>query len=116
MQEPMNSTILRCSHSWYRSRYCPLLIVQDGGDTTINGTVLIYFRASPDLCHHVRRGINPHGRAVTIALCLFDGKPATAGFIHESVTTSVAFTDGSTQNLSLLVTKLHPSAPMVFGL
>src|SRR5712664_3055092 len=26
-----------------------------------------------------------------IALCLFDGKPATAGFIHESVTTSVAF-------------------------
>src|SRR5882672_11010280 len=42
-----------------------------------------------------------------ISLCLFDGKPATAGFIHESVTTSVTFTDGSTQNLSLLVTKLH---------
>src|SRR5467141_2729365 len=39
-----------------------------------------------------------------ISLCLFDGKPATAGFIHESVTTSVAFIDGSTQNLSLLVT------------
>src|SRR5882672_6900074 len=51
-----------------------------------------------------------------ITLCLFDGKPVTAGFIHESVTTSVAFTDGSTQNVSLLVTKLHPSAPMVFGL
>src|SRR5882672_11025066 len=51
-----------------------------------------------------------------IALCLLDGKPATAGFIHESVTTSVAFTDGSTQNLSLLVTKLHPLALMVLGL
>jgi len=51
-----------------------------------------------------------------IALCLFDGKPVTAGFIHESVTTSVAFTDGSTQILSLLVMKLHPLAPMVFGL
>ena len=51
-----------------------------------------------------------------IALCLFNGKPVTAGFIHESVTTSVAFTDGSTQILSLLVTKLHPLAPMVFGL
>ena len=51
-----------------------------------------------------------------IALCLFDGKPATAVFIHESVTTSVAFTDGSTQNLSLLVTKLHPSASLVFSL
>src|SRR5882672_13450 len=51
-----------------------------------------------------------------IALCLFDGKPTTAGFIHESVTTSVTFTDGSTQNLSLLVTKLHLLAPMVFSL
>src|SRR5467141_752214 len=51
-----------------------------------------------------------------IALCLFNGKPATTGFIHESVTTSVAFTHGSTQNLSLLVTKLHPSVPLVFGL
>src|SRR5882672_1295969 len=51
-----------------------------------------------------------------ITLCLLDGKPATAGFIHESVTTSVTFTDGSTQNLSLLVTKLHPSALMVLGL
>src|SRR5882672_700162 len=65
MQEPMNMTIHRWSYSWYRSRYCPSSIVQDGGDTTINGTVPIYFRASPNLCHHVGRGINPRGRAVT---------------------------------------------------
>src|SRR5882672_1705492 len=65
MQEPMNTTIHRWSYSWYRSRYCPSSIVQDGGDTAINGTVPIYFRASPDLCHHVGRGINPRGRAVT---------------------------------------------------
>src|SRR5882724_2356508 len=51
-----------------------------------------------------------------IALCLFDGKPVTAGFIHESVNTSVLFADCSTQSLSLLVTKLHPSAPIVLGL
>src|SRR5882724_3888340 len=38
-----------------------------------------------------------------IALCLFDGKPATAGFIHESVNISVSFADCSTQSLSLLV-------------
>src|SRR5882672_2073694 len=66
MQEPMNMTIHRWSYSWYRSRYCPSSIVQDGGDTTINGTVPIYLRASPDLCHHVGRGINPRGRAVTV--------------------------------------------------
>src|SRR5882672_1724523 len=66
MQEPMNSTILQWSHSWYRSRYCPSSIVQDGGDTAINRTVPIYFRAPPDLCHHVGRGINPHGRAVIV--------------------------------------------------
>src|SRR5882672_849790 len=64
MQELMNSTIHQWSHSWYRSKYCPSLIVQDSGDTTINGTVPIYFRASPDLCHHFGRGINPCGRAV----------------------------------------------------
>src|SRR5882672_2343580 len=65
MQEPMNSIIHQWSHSWYRSRYRPSSIVQDGGDTAINGTVPIYFRTSPDLCHHVGRGINPRGRAVT---------------------------------------------------
>src|SRR5882724_9444035 len=36
-----------------------------------------------------------------IALCLFDGKPATTGFIHESVNISVSFADCSTQSLSL---------------
>ena len=51
-----------------------------------------------------------------IALCLFDGKPATAGFIPESVNISVSFADCSTQSLSLLVTKLHLSAPIVLGL
>jgi len=51
-----------------------------------------------------------------IALCLFDGKPATAGFIHESVNLSVSFADHLTQSLSLLVMKLHPSVPIVLGL
>src|SRR5882724_6251946 len=51
-----------------------------------------------------------------IALCLFDGKPVTTVFIHESVDISVSFADCSTQSLSLLVMKLHPSAPIVLGL
>src|SRR5882724_5922490 len=51
-----------------------------------------------------------------IALCLFDGKPATAGFIHESVNTSISVADHSTRSLSLLMTKLHPSTPIVLGL
>ena len=51
-----------------------------------------------------------------IALCLFDGKPVTVGFIHESVHISVSFADHLTQSLSLLVMKLHPSAPIDFGL
>src|SRR5882724_7767810 len=51
-----------------------------------------------------------------IALCLFDGKPATAGFIHESVNISVSFADHSTQSLSLLVMKLHLSALIILGL
>ena len=51
-----------------------------------------------------------------IALCLFDGKPVTAGFIHESVNIAVLFADHSTQSLSLLVMKLHLSAPIMLGL
>src|SRR5882724_9813058 len=51
-----------------------------------------------------------------IALCLFNGKPATAGFIHESVNISVSFAGYSNHSLCLLVTKLHPSAPIVLGL
>src|SRR5882672_1040571 len=96
MQEPMNSIIHKWSHSWYRSRYCPSSIVQDGGDTAINGTVPIYFRTSPDLCHHVGRGINPCGRAVIYgpiyslsqeelaALRKFIDKNLATGFIHPS--------------------------------
>src|SRR5882724_1423794 len=51
-----------------------------------------------------------------IALCLLDGKPATARFIHEFVNISVSFADFLTQSLSLLVTKLHPSSLIVLGL
>jgi len=51
-----------------------------------------------------------------IALCLFDGKPVTTRFIHESVNISVFFADHLTQSLSLLVTKLHPSTLIVLGL
>src|SRR5882724_82632 len=51
-----------------------------------------------------------------MALCQFDGKPATVGFIHESVNISVSFADHLTQSLSLLVTKLHLSALIVLGL
>src|SRR5882724_5710560 len=51
-----------------------------------------------------------------ITLCLFDGKPATARFIHESVNISVLFADCLTQSLSLLVTNLHLSALIVLGL
>ena len=39
----------------------------------------------------------------------------TAGFIHESVNISIIFTDSSTQDLTLLVTKIQPSAPIILG-
>src|SRR5882724_4511618 len=58
--------------------------------------------------------LEPLDRPIT--LCLFDGEPATAGFIHESVNITVSFADCSTQSLSLLVTKLHPSALIILGL
>src|SRR5882672_5508440 len=61
----MNKYTHLWNHLWYRPNHSPSSIVQDGGDTAINGTVLIYFRPFPDLCHHIGRGINPCGRAIT---------------------------------------------------
>src|SRR6266481_2129910 len=58
----------------------------------------------------------PSALAQPIALSLFDGKPAMSGFIHQSISTTVQFSDESTQELDLLVTKLQPSAPIVLGL
>ena len=51
-----------------------------------------------------------------IALCLFDGKPAMSGFIHEYLNTSLTFADSSLQDISLLVMKLHPLATIILGL
>ena len=51
-----------------------------------------------------------------IFLCLFDGKLATSGFIHEYMETIITFSESSSQTLSLLVTELHPSAPIVLRL
>src|SRR5262249_20039693 len=51
-----------------------------------------------------------------ILLCLFDGKPAAAGFIHQSVSSSIVFPDLCVQHLNFFVTTLHPSAPIVLGL
>src|SRR6266481_9090898 len=58
----------------------------------------------------------PSVLAQPIALSLFDSKPATSGFISQSILTPVHFLDESTQTLELLVMKLHPSAPIVLGL
>ena len=58
----------------------------------------------------------PTALAQPITLSLFDSKPATSGFIHQSISTSVQFLDESTQKLDLLVTQLHPLAPIVLGL
>src|SRR5882724_3657455 len=44
--------------------------------------------------------LEPLDRPIT--LCLFDCKPVTARFIHESVNISVSFADHLTQSLSLL--------------
>ena len=58
----------------------------------------------------------PAALAQPITLCLFDGKPTMSGFIHQLISTNVHFSDESHQDLDLLVTKLHPSAPIVLGL
>ncbi|KAG5727749.1 hypothetical protein E4T56_gene20776 [Termitomyces sp. T112] len=51
-----------------------------------------------------------------IPLKLFDGDSTPAGDITHCLETTMTFADGQQQELQLLVTKLHPSAPVVLGL
>ncbi|KAG5348707.1 hypothetical protein C0989_008830, partial [Termitomyces sp. Mn162] len=50
-----------------------------------------------------------------IPLKLFDGDSTPAGDITHCLETTLTFADGQQQELRLLVTKLHPSAPVVLG-
>ncbi|KAG5726354.1 hypothetical protein E4T56_gene18912 [Termitomyces sp. T112] len=50
-----------------------------------------------------------------IPLKLFDGDSTPAGDITHCLETTLTFADGQQQELQLLVTKLHPSAPIVLG-
>ncbi|KAG5348883.1 hypothetical protein C0989_007440 [Termitomyces sp. Mn162] len=50
-----------------------------------------------------------------IPLKLFDGDSTPVGDITHCLETTLTFMDGQQQELQLLVTKLHPSAPVVLG-
>ncbi|KAG5727488.1 hypothetical protein E4T56_gene12005 [Termitomyces sp. T112] len=50
-----------------------------------------------------------------IPLKLFDGDSTPAGDITHCLETTMTFANGQQQELQLLVTKLHPSAPVVLG-
>ncbi|KAG5349026.1 hypothetical protein C0989_006508, partial [Termitomyces sp. Mn162] len=50
-----------------------------------------------------------------IPLKLFDGDSTPAGDITHCLEMTLTFADGQQQELQLLVTKLHPSAPVILG-
>ncbi|KAG5716111.1 hypothetical protein E4T56_gene10872 [Termitomyces sp. T112] len=56
-----------------------------------------------------------HCLPTPILLKLFDGDSTPAGDITHCLETTMTFTDGQQQELRLLITKLHPSAPVVLG-
>ena len=51
-----------------------------------------------------------------IPLELFDGQPTSAGEITKSFKDSISFANGTIQTVEFLVTRLHPTAPVVLGL
>ncbi|KAG5329389.1 hypothetical protein C0989_009536, partial [Termitomyces sp. Mn162] len=56
-----------------------------------------------------------HRLPALIPLKLFDGDSTPAGDITHCLETTLTFANGQQQELRLLVTKLHPSAPVVLG-
>ena len=51
-----------------------------------------------------------------IPLELFDGQPTSAGEITKTYKDTISFIDGTIQTVKFLVTRLHPTAPVVLGL
>ncbi|KAF5381324.1 hypothetical protein D9615_008431 [Tricholomella constricta] len=51
-----------------------------------------------------------------INLCLFDGELSASGKITHYTTNDVKFSDGTTQRIRFLYTKLHETAAIVLGL
>lgn len=51
-----------------------------------------------------------------VPLELFDGQPTSAGEISKAYKDSISFADGTIQTVEFLVTRLHPTAPVVLGL
>ena len=51
-----------------------------------------------------------------IPLKLFDGQPTSAGDIEKTFKDTISFADGSIQTVEFLITRLHPTAPIVLGL
>ena len=51
--------------------------------------------------------------AVLITLSLFNGRPATGGFIHDYVKTKIMFSKTFFQTISWLITRLYPSVLIV---
>ena len=51
-----------------------------------------------------------------IPLELFDGQPTSAGEITKTYKDTISFIDGTIQTVEFLVTRLHPTAPVVLGL
>ena len=50
-----------------------------------------------------------------IPLELFDGQPTSAGEITKSFKDTITFVNGTIQIVKFLVTRLHPTAPIVLG-
>ena len=51
-----------------------------------------------------------------IPLELFDGQPTSAGEITKSFKDTISFANGTIQTVEFLVTRLHPTAPIVLRL
>ncbi|KAG5735323.1 hypothetical protein E4T56_gene11060 [Termitomyces sp. T112] len=98
-----STNLLLCTTLPFTDKPVPTLVDSSATDNFIDESLAAL--APQPLCH----------LPAPIPLKLFDGDSTPAGDITHCLETTLTFTDGQQQKLRLLITKLHPSAPVVLG-
>ncbi|KAG5349575.1 hypothetical protein C0989_002997 [Termitomyces sp. Mn162] len=98
-----STTLLLCTTLPFSDNSVPILVDSSTTDNFIDEFLAV-------LAPHLLQCLS-----TPISLKLFDGDPAPAGAITHHLEMTMIFANGQQQELWLLVTKLHPSAPVILG-
>ncbi|KAG5348599.1 hypothetical protein C0989_009602, partial [Termitomyces sp. Mn162] len=98
-----STTLLLCTTLPFSNNHIPTLVNSGATNNFINEFLAAL---TPHLLQHL---------SASIPLKLFDGDPTPTRDITHCLEMTMTFANGQQQELQLLITKLHPSTPIILG-